>query len=492
MNTAQIIAMLIQASYFAAAVLLIMGIKRMSSPVTARSGIQWAGVGVLVAVVVTFFYHDPHAPAHSLFIQNAALIFIAIALSTVVAWYSGKRVAMTAMPQMVALYNGMGGGSAAAIGASALLAFAGLAATPNVLPFTQHATLSQVALAVLGALIGAVSFTGSLIAFMKLQGWMDKTFRFSGQQAVNGLCFLGAAALGAYVVYALQVEHHVNVGFIVAFFAVALLFGVLMTLPIGGADMPVVISLFNAFTGLAVGFEGFVQQNVALIIAGTVVGAAGTLLTRLMAKAMNRSISNVLFSNFGGGGAAASEIKGSMKPIEADDAASLLYLAEKVIIVPGYGMAVAQAQHKIWELSQQLIKRDKSVKFAIHPVAGRMPGHMNVLLAEAGVPYDLIADMDDVNPEFPNCDVAIVIGANDVVNPVAKTDKSSPIYGMPILDVATAKAVIVIKRGKGTGFAGIENALFYQDNCRMLYADGQDAANKLIAGLKAMDSGGGH
>ncbi|TLY46701.1 MAG: NAD(P)(+) transhydrogenase (Re/Si-specific) subunit beta, partial [Gammaproteobacteria bacterium] len=234
-----------------------------------------------------------------------------------------------------------------------------------------------------------------------------------------------------------------------------------------------------------------VQNNVALIIAGTVVGAAGTLLTRLMAKAMNRSISNVLFSNFGGGGAAASEIKGSMKPIEADDAASLLYLADNIIIVPGYGMAVAQAQHKIWELSKNLIARGKSVKFAIHPVAGRMPGHMNVLLAEAGVPYDLIADMDDINPEFPNCDVAIVIGANDVVNPVAKTDKSSPIYGMPILDVANAKKVIVIKRGKGTGFAGIENALFYQDNANMLYADGQEAASKLVAGLKAVD-GGGH
>ena len=492
MNTAQIVSLLIQASYFAAAVLLIMGIKRMSSPVTARSGIQWAGVGVLVAVIATFFYHERAGANTPLLIENATLIFVAIALSTVLAWYSGKRVAMTAMPQMVALYNGMGGGSAAAIGASALLAFAGMAAAPKFGPAMPHASLSQVALAVIGALIGAVSFTGSLIAFMKLQGWMDKTFRFGGQQAVNGLCFLGAAALGAYVVYALQVQGHVDVVYIVAFFAVALLFGILMTLPIGGADMPVVISLFNAFTGLAVGFEGFVQQNVALIIAGTVVGAAGTLLTRLMAKAMNRSISNVLFSNFGAGGGAAAEIKGSMKPIEADDAASLLYLAEKIIIVPGYGMAVAQAQHKIWELSQNLIKRDKEVKFAIHPVAGRMPGHMNVLLAEAGVPYDLIADMDDVNPEFPNCDVAIVIGANDVVNPVAKTDKSSPIYGMPILDVANAKQVIVIKRGKGTGFAGIENALFYQDNCKMLYADGQEAANKLIAGLKAMDGGGGH
>jgi NAD(P) transhydrogenase subunit beta len=477
MDVSNVISLLIQASYFVAAVLLIMGIKRMSSPVTARSGIQWAGVGVLVAVIATFFHHGG---AERILIENAALIFVAIALSTALAWYSGKKVAMTDMPQMVALYNGMGGGSAAAIGAMALFG-AALGAGP------EHAlTLTQKVLAVVGALIGSVSFTGSLIAFAKLQGWMDKTFRFRGQQAVNGLCFLAAVVLGAMIVY------HMAPHMIVLFFAAALLFGILMTLPIGGADMPVVISLYNAFTGLAVGFEGFVQQNVALIIAGTVVGAAGTLLTRLMAKAMNRSISNVLFSNFGGGGQAAAEIKGSLKPIEADDAASLLYLADKIIIVPGYGMAVAQAQHKIWELSQNLIKRDKQVKFAIHPVAGRMPGHMNVLLAEAGVPYDLIADMDEVNPEFPNCDVAIVIGANDVVNPVAKTDKSSPIYGMPILDVANAKQVIVIKRGKGTGFAGIENALFYQDNCRMLYADGQEAASKLIAGLKAMDGGGGH
>ncbi|MGA9335085.1 MAG: NAD(P)(+) transhydrogenase (Re/Si-specific) subunit beta [Rudaea sp.] len=483
MNVAHILGLAIQAIYFIAAVLLIMGIKRMSSPVTARSGIQWAGVGVLVAVVVTFLH--PGAD-HVQLIENAALIFIAIAISTALAWYSGKRVAMTSMPQMVALYNGMGGGSAAAIGASALLGFSAMAAQGQFVPNMPHANQSQTVFAVIGALIGSISFTGSLIAFAKLQGWMDKTFRFKGQQLVNGVCFLAAVALGLMVVL------HLQTNFIVWFFVAALLFGILMTLPIGGADMPVVISLFNAFTGLAVGFEGYVQHNPLLIIAGIVVGAAGTLLTRLMAKAMNRSISNVLFSNFGSGGGSAEAISGSMKPIEADDAASFLYLAEKIIIVPGYGMAVAQAQHKIWELSQQLIKRDKDVKFAIHPVAGRMPGHMNVLLAEAGVPYDLIADMDDVNPEFPNCDVAIVIGANDVVNPVAKTDKSSPIYGMPILDVAKAKQVIVIKRGKGTGFAGIENALFYQENCRMLYDDGKEAANKLIAGLKAMDGGGGH
>jgi len=261
-----------------------------------------------------------------------------------------------------------------------------------------------------------------------------------------------------------------------------------MTLPIGGADMPVVISLYNAFTGLAVAFEGFVLQNEAMIIAGTVVGAAGTLLTQLMAKAMNRSIGNVLFGSFGAAGAAGQAIAGAQKPIEASDAAVMMAYAERVVIVPGYGMAVAQAQHKVWEFAKLLIERGVKVKFAIHPVAGRMPGHMNVLLAEAGVPYDLIADMDDINPEFPTTDVVLVIGANDVVNPLAKTDPASPIYGMPILDVAAAKQVIVVKRGKGTGFAGIENALFYADNARMLYGDGQAAASQLVAELKTLDA----
>jgi len=469
MTAEQIVSILIQASYFVAAVLLIMGIKRMSSPVTARSGIQWAGVGVLVAVIATFFQgggKDGH-----IFIENAALIFIAIAISTALAWYSGKKVAMTDMPQMVALYNGMGGGSAAAIGASALLG-AAFSATPE-----TALTETQKVLAVIGALIGSISFTGSLIAFAKLQGLMDRTFRFSGQKLLNGTCFLLALVAGAVVV------HHMYPHAIVLFFGFALLFGILMTLPIGGADMPVVISLYNAFTGLAVGFEGYVQGNVALIIAGTVVGAAGTLLTRLMAKAMNRSISNVLFSNFGSGGGTAEAIKGSLKPIEADDAASLLYMADKVIIVPGYGMAVAQAQHKIWELSKDLIKREKNVKFAIHPVAGRMPGHMNVLLAEAGVPYDLIADMDDINPEFPNCDVAIVIGANDVVNPVAKTDKSSPIYGMPILDVERAQTVLFVKRGMASGYAGVDNELFFRDNTMMLFADAKKMTEEIVKAL---------
>jgi proton-translocating NAD(P)+ transhydrogenase subunit beta len=333
-----------------------------------------------------------------------------------------------------------------------------------------------------------VSFTGSLIAFAKLQGWMDRRFVFPLQRFANLAIFLAALACGVVALATAIDGQPFGNALLVAFLGLALLFGVAMTLPIGGADMPVVISMYNAFTGLAVAFEGFVLQNEAMIIAGMVVGAAGTLLTQLMAKAMNRSLANVLFGNFGAGGGEAQEIAGALKPIDASDAAVMMAYAERVAIVPGYGMAVAQAQHKIWEFARQLIDRGVKVKFAIHPVAGRMPGHMNVLLAEAGVPYDLIADMDDINPEFPNIDVALVIGANDVVNPVARTDKGSPIYGMPILDVATAKNVIVIKRGRGKGFAGIENALFYADNTRMLYGDGQAAAGELVAGLKAVDA----
>jgi len=340
-----------------------------------------------------------------------------------------------------------------------------------------------VVLATVGSLVGAVSLTGSIIAWAKLDGRLDKRYTFPGQQWVNAAVAIAAIACGAMAVHTLAMP------WIVVFFLLALGLGKLMTLPIGGADMPVVISLYNALTGLAVAFEGYVLGNAALIIAGTMVGAAGLLLTRLMAKAMNRSVKSVLFSNFGGGGASAAEITGAMKPIEASDVAAQMAYAERVVIVPGYGMAVAQAQHKIWELAQRLMGRGVKVKFAIHPVAGRMPGHMNVLLAEAGVPYDLIADMDDINPEFRNTDVVLVIGANDVVNPVAKTDPGSPIYGMPILDVVDAKNVVVIKRGKGTGFAGIENALFYADNTRMLYGDGAEMASALVSELKAVDGG---
>jgi NAD(P) transhydrogenase subunit beta len=464
MTGAAILMLVIKASYLVAATLFLLGLQRMASPRTARSGIQWAGVGMVIATVVTFFIPG---------LQNIALMLVALVLGTVLAWVSGKKVAITDMPQMVALYNGLGGGSAAAIGAVELLRWSAAG---------QAGTQTALVLAVLGALIGSVALSGSIIAWAKLDGRMDKRYSFPGMQLFNAAVFLAAVVLGGMVV------HSLGAPLVVAFFVVALALGVLMTLPIGGADMPVVISLYNALTGLAVAFEGYVLGNEALIIAGTMVGAAGMLLTRLMAKAMNRSIKSVLFSNFGGGGEAA-EITGSQKPIDASDVAAMMAYAERVVIVPGYGMAVAQAQHKIWELSQRLIERGVKVKFAIHPVAGRMPGHMNVLLAEAGVPYDLIADMDDINPEFRNTDVSLVIGANDVVNPVAKTDPASPIYGMPILDVVDSKNTVVIKRGKGKGFAGIENALFYADNTRMLYGDGAEMASALVSELKALDGG---
>ena len=451
---------LIQAVYFAAALLFIIGLKRMSSPKGARGGIVWAGAGMLIAGLITFLWPGMH---------NDILILTAIFVGGIAAWWSGKRVPMTAMPQMVALYNGMGGGAAAAIACQELV---------RGYPFAP----APVVLAVIGALIGAVSFSGSLIAFAKLQGLIKKSLRYRGQQIVNFLVLLATVVVGAWMIV---LRGDAPMQLVIAFFALALAFGVLVTIPIGGADMPVVISLYNACTGLAVAFEGFVLGNAAMIIAGMVVGAAGTLLTQLMAKAMNRSLANVLFSNFGEGSAQGGTIAGSLKPIDAADAGVMIAYAEKVIVVPGYGMAVAQAQHKIWELCQLLIDRGVTVRFAIHPVAGRMPGHMNVLLAEAGVPYDLIGDLDEINAEFDTTDVALIIGANDVVNPVARTDKSSPIYGMPILNADRAKNVIVIKRGQGAGFSGIENALFYLDNTRMLYGDAQKAAAELIQAVKA-------
>ena len=452
----------INLSYFLAAVLFILGLKRMSSPATARGGIVWAGAGMVLATLITFFTPE---------LNNFFWMTLAIFIGGGLAWYTGKKVAMTDMPQMIAIYNGMGGGAAAAIAAVELLR--GHFESP----------LFQI-LAVIGALIGSVAFSGSMVAFAKLQGLMKRSLIFPGQQIFNLAMFAAALVLGALLMSA----DHPSGSTILLFFAMALAFGVLMTLPIGGADMPVVISLYNALTGLAVALEGFVLGNAAMIIAGTVVGSAGTLLTQLMARAMNRPISNVLFSGFGAAAGTSSEESplGTMKEIDASDAAVMMAYAQKVIIVPGYGMAVAQAQHKVWEFAKQLEERGVTVKFAIHPVAGRMPGHMNVLLAEAGVPYDKIYDLEEINAEFPQADVALVIGANDVVNPVARSNPDSPIYGMPILDADKAKNVIIVKRGRGTGFSGIENGLFFLDNARMLYGDGQDVAGKLIAEVKQL------
>ncbi len=454
---------LLALSYLAAAFLFIVGLKRMSSPLTAVSGVRWAGVGMLLATAVTLAFMGGVPQV------NLLLVIIAILIGSVLAWVSGKRVAMTDMPQMIALYNGMGGGAAAAIAALQLAS-------------GSESNVTHAAIAAVGGFIGSVSFSGSLIAFAKLQGLIKKTLRFGGQKLVNLAILLLTVSCGVAVVSGI----HADMMTVTLFFAFALLLGIAMTLPIGGADMPVVISLYNALTGLAVAFEGFVLDNAAMIIAGTVVGAAGTLLTQLMAKAMNRSLANVLFSNFGdSSGAAASSVTGTQKAIEASDAGVMLAFSQKVIVVPGYGMAVAQAQHKVWELCQLLLDNGVKVRFAIHPVAGRMPGHMNVLLAEAGVPYDLISDLDEINAEFETADVALIIGANDVVNPDARSNKSSPIYGMPILSADKAKNVIVIKRGQGQGFSGIDNALFVLDQTRMLYGDAQSAVGQLIQAVKA-------
>ena len=468
----------IGATDLTAAFLFMYGLKRMSSPVTAPSGIFVAGLGMLVAVLASFLYvFGVSAAARPYLAVNIGLALIALVVGGGAAWWSGKRVAMTSMPQMVALYNGMGGGAAGAIAAVELFG-------------NKAQGVTQLVVTLIGALIGAVSLSGSLIAWAKLDGVINKPLRVRGQQAFNLVVMLATLAIGGFIVFVVQGGADPLIampGLIGLFFGCALIFGVLMTLPIGGADMPVVISIYNAFTGLAVGLEGFVLQNPALMIAGMVVGAAGMLLTLLMAKAMNRSVSNVLFTNFGATtkhkqGA----IKGSLKPTEAGDAGIFMRYAKTVIIVPGYGLAVAQGQQKLYEFVKLLQAAGVEVKFAIHPVAGRMPGQMDVLLAEAGVPYDLIFQLEDINDDFANTDVALVIGANDVVNPAARTDKSSPIFGMPILNADKAKQVYVVKRGDGKGYAGIVNALFYGDNCNMVYGDAQAVLVKMIEAVRGL------
>ena len=462
----------------AAALLFLYGLQRMSSPVTAPSGIFVAGLGMLVAILASFLYaFDVDAAARPYLAGNIALALVALALGGGLAWWSGKKVAMTAMPQMVALYNGMGGGAAGAIAAVEL--FGGKA---------DGAT--QLVVTLVGALIGAVSLSGSLIAWAKLDGILDKPLRVQGQQGVNLAVMVATLAVGAYIVFVTLAGATPVIAMpalIGVFFGLALLFGILMTLPIGGADMPVVISIYNAFTGLAVGLEGFVLQNPALMIAGMVVGAAGMLLTLLMAKAMNRSVSNVLFTNFGTvAKRKKSDMPGSLKPVEAGDAGIYMRYASKVIIVPGYGLAVAQGQQKLYEFVKLLQSAGVEVRFAVHPVAGRMPGQMDVLLAEAGVPYDLIFQLEDINGDFAATDVALVIGANDVVNPAARSDKSSPLFGMPILDADRARHVYVVKRGGGAGYAGVENALFYGDNCNMVYGDAQAVLVKMIEAVRGL------
>jgi NAD(P) transhydrogenase subunit beta len=462
----------------AAAFLFLYGLKGMSSPVTAPSGIRIAGIGMIAAVVASFLYVfsvEPAAQPHLM--VNLTLAVLALAIGGVGAWFVGRKVAMTAMPQMVAIYNGMGGGAAGAIAAVEL--FGGR---------TQGTT--QLVVTLVGALIGAISMSGSVIAWAKLDGVINKPLRFKNQQIANGLVFLAAVAVGGLIVFANLTGAVVGLpttAWIYVFFGLTLLFGMMMTLPIGGADMPVVISIYNAFTGLAVGLEGVVLQNPALMIAGMVVGAAGLLLTLLMAKSMNRSVANVVFTNFGETvKAKPGAIQGSERPVEASDAGIKMRYASSVIIIPGYGLAAAQGQQKLYELVKMLLAAKVQVRFAVHPVAGRMPGQMDVLLAEAGVPYDLIFQMEDINDDFANTDVALVIGANDVVNPAARTDKSSPIYGMTILNADKARQVYVIKRGQGKGYSGVVNGLFYEPNCNMVYGDAQAVLVKMIEAVRGL------
>ena len=465
-------------TYIAAAVLFILGIKLLGSPKTARLGNLLAAAGMLAALIATV----PLLRSYDggLFSQDRTLkyvlIVVGILIGLVVGAVGAYSVKMTAMPQMVALFNGVGGGAAALV---ATLEFVHHSSTPEgITHFFAITMLSAV-------LIGSVSFSGSLIAFAKLQGYLDKPVTFSGQHIVNGALLAVIAGLGLYLV-----GFPTNAGLFVLLFVLSLVLGGLMVLPIGGADMPVVISLLNSFTGLAVAADGFTIDNIAMIVAGTLVGSSGTLLTLLMCKAMNRPVTNVLFGAFGSGGkggkGGASDLGGkTVKPIQADEAALLLGYAQQVVIVPGYGMAVAQAQHQVRELSDELGKRGVEVRFAIHPVAGRMPGHMNVLLAEANVPYEQLCEMDAINPTMDRVDVCLVIGANDVVNPAAHEEKSSPIYGMPIIEADRAKTVIVLKRSMAKGFAGIENHLFYKDNTRMLFGDAKASLNALVAAVKA-------
>ena len=453
-------------SYIVAAVLFIFGLKRLSSPSTARSGNRLAAIGMALALIATL-------------LDRQILSYWTIALGTligaVMGIYFARTVQMTAMPQMVALFNGMGGATAALVSVAEFLRLSSAGATVGAGESTSI---------VLGTAIGAISFTGSIIAFGKLQEILPgKPLQFPLQRLINALILLAALALGILVVAGGGSTA------LWALFAAALLLGAMFVLPIGGGDMPVVISILNSLTGLAAALTGFVLHNQMLVVAGVLVGASGTLLTLLMSTAMNRSVANVLFGAFGaapsGGSGATSDVGRSVRQTTAEDTAIALAYARSVVIVPGYGLAVAEAQHTVRELATDLEKRGVSVKYAIHPVAGRMPGHMNVLLAEANVPYDQLLEMDQVNGEFPQTDVVLVVGANDVVNPAARDDPASPIYGMPILDVDRARNIIVLKRSMGHGFAGIDNALFYHEKTRMLFGDARQSLTEVGQALKS-------
>ena len=459
---------LIEIAYLVASALFILGLKRMSSPATARRGMNYAALGMLVAIVAALVDHK---------VTTYRWLLVALVAGSAVGAYMARTVKMTAMPQMVALLNGFGGLASALVGWAEhdRLLFEGLPVPPDV------ATTI-----VLSLLIGAVTFTGSVVAWAKLQEVMTgRPITFTGQKPLSALVFAIVAAAGVAVV--VDPVAPAAARLLVVVLVVSAVLGVLLVIPIGGADMPVVISLLNSYSGLAAAMTGFVLQNHLLIVSGALVGASGIILTQIMCKAMNRSLANVLFGAFGAvtqAGSSKSAAGLTVRSITPEDAAVQLAYASSVIVVPGYGMAVAQAQHAVREMAELIEKRGGEVRYAIHPVAGRMPGHMNVLLAEANVPYDKLLEMDQINDDFQNTDVAIVIGANDVVNPAARTDKSSPIYGMPILNVDQARSIIVLKRSMNPGFAGIENELFYNPKTSMLFGDAKASITKVVQELK--------
>jgi NAD(P) transhydrogenase subunit beta len=453
--------------YLVTIVCFILALRFLSSPTTARRG-NWIGAaGMAVAIVVTLLHEGLHIGWR---------IPVGGAIGTVFGAVGARRVKMTAMPQMVALFNGVGGGAAALV---SLAEFHNLAPAPGRL----HGDVSVSIIA--SALIGSVSFAGSMVAFAKLQELIQgRPITYPGQKFGNLLLLAVIVAAGVAIVAGAESQW-----LLVVVIGGALLFGVLFVLPIGGADMPVVISLLNAFTGLAAAATGFELHSSVLIVSGALVGASGTLLTMMMSRAMNRSLGNVLFGAFGtvqAGAGAMTGLEGTVRSVTPEDVSIMLSYAHKVVVVPGYGMAVAQAQHAVRELAEELEQKGVEVEYAIHPVAGRMPGHMNVLLAEANVPYPALKEMDEINPEFPQTDVALVIGANDVVNPSARSDPASPIYGMPILNVDQAHQVIVMKRSMATGFAGIDNPLFIDPKTAMLFGDAKDSVLKLVAGVKTL------
>ena len=446
-------ALLINLTYVAAAVLFIFGLKMLSSPATARNGNLVSACGMLLAIVVTLLDQS---------IVDFRWIVLGLVVGGVIGAFAARLVAMTAMPEMVAIFNGFGGIASLFVGWAAL--HLGAVSTFSVVTIF------------LSILIGGLTFTGSLIAYGKLSEVISgRPYIFTGQRIFNSLLLLAIIIVG--VMFCMEPS---NTTLLYVLIGLSFLFGVMAVIPIGGADMPVVISLLNSYSGLAACAAGFAINNNILIVAGSLVGATGIILTNIMCKAMNRSLANVLFSGFGAVKTALSKVEGEVKPITPDDAYYILEAAGSVVVVPGYGMAVAQAQHVVKELQELLEKNGAEVSYAIHPVAGRMPGHMNVLLAEADVPYDLLIEMEDINPRMEMMDVAIVIGANDVVNPAAREMEDSPIYGMPIINVDYAKTVFVLKRSMAAGFAGVDNPLFFGENTRMLFGDAKESIGALV------------